>query len=134
MTVKKGAVGIAVAVACAAALCLVLGACSGGGSQVTFSGKWTACEVTSGGTTITYEDADEDMKSRMDDTWFEFSDDGTVKISDTGSIHEGTWKATSTTEATAEAEGIEFNLKIENDKITVTGSASDTVVKLRQAK
>ena len=135
MAISKRMLGILIAAVSACALCLVLGACSNApaSKEASFVGKWTMCEVSQGGQSITYEAADAEMKEQMDKTYFDIKNDGTIEVSDMGSVESGTWEASSATEAKASAGDVNLTMKIEGDKLVATSDASETVVTLRKA-
>ena len=134
MTHTKRMIGILVAVVSACALCLVLGACSGGAnSQPTLPGKWTMCEVTQGGETITIEDADADLKAQMEATYFDIKDDGSIEISDMGMIMSGEWEETSPGEAKTTIDGVTITMKLEGDKLVATSDSGGAIITMKKA-
>lgn len=131
MNMKRSA-AIIIAIACAAMLCLALGACGGGGgggAEASFPGKWNTIQVTQGSETIKYEDADDVIKSKMDDTYVVLNEDGTGTICDDGYNAEGTWKATSPTEATGTFEGMEFAFKLDGGNLSVSSGEVTLLMK-----
>lgn len=134
MAKSKKLIGILIALVSALALCAVLGACSGGESkQATFPGKWIMTEVSMGGETITYEDADADMKKAMEDTYFDLKEDGTAEISDMGMTATTKWEAKSDTEATITENDVTITMKLEGDKMIVTSDSADNIITMRKA-
>ena len=142
---SKRVIKLLVAVACAMVFCFALGACAGsgasggsqgggnqggGGEAATFSGKWVACEVTDDGETVTYEQGDAELKTKMDNTWFDFKDDGTVQVSDgyPDATETTTWEATSPTTATIAFDDSALMLTIQGDRMTVATPKGTTVV------
>ena len=135
MANSKKLIGILIALVSAFALCAVLGACSGGSgaNKATFPGKWVMTEVSMGGETITYEDADADMKKAMEDTYFDLKEDGTAEISDMGMTATTKREAKSDTEATITENDVTITMKLEGDKMIVTSDSADNIITMRKA-
>ena len=129
MKTRRG-IAVLVALMCAAVLCLALGACSGGGgggAEASFPGKWVTVQVVQDGETLTYDQADDVTKAKMDETYIVINEDGTATMCDGGYEATGTWEATGPTEAKGTFEGMEFDLTI-NDGLLSVSSGGITVV------
>lgn len=126
MIFGKGRVKIVLALACVAMFCAMLGACSGGGSP--FAGTWKIYEANVSGTTVTYDQADDETKALMDGTTVTISDDGKFTVDDNGNMLEGTWEQDGDKAAHATIDTNTFVLTLNGDKLTIVNSGGQSMV------
>ena len=126
----------ALAFAAVIALCLALVGCGGSDSadnKANFVGTWEVYEMQQGDEIITSDDV-AILKESGYVVTLELGDDGSFSFDMGGDVSEGTWEATSATEAKATVDGQEILMMLEDGKLTMTQDGSDTTITFVRAE
>jgi len=116
ITTKKRKKGLIAALACTLAFCLALIGCGGGGDIAkNFIGTWNAIEMESEGEVLDAKDFEDFGLSIT----LVLAEDKTFSLDLMGDIESGTWAAKDASTCTLTSEGMSFDLKLANNKLSM---------------